>query len=130
MNVVLAAVWNFVKAHWGVVALGVLLLVGYFWFQHQQALNAQMLAQLNTSHQQALDQINKARADEATQHQQELQQYQAQLQKIQEQFALAEEELQKAQNQEQQQIVQKYGNDAGSLAQLLAGKEGFTVVEP
>lgn len=130
MSVVLTVVWSFVKAHWQAILLVAALGMGYFWFRGHAAQDAALLNKLNASHQAEIDQINKARSDEAAQHQAELAQYQQQLQKIQSDYVAAQQQLQAQQQAEQQQIVQKYGNDADGLAHLLGGKFGFTVQEP
>lgn len=127
---VLTVIWNFVKAHWQVLVLIVAVGVGYAWYKHHVAADAQALIQLNAAHQQEIDTINKARQDEETQHQQELQTLQQSLAQIQQQYVQAEAALAVQQTQEQQQIVQKYGNDAKGLADLTASKFGFTVQLP
>jgi len=127
---VLTVIWNFVKAHWQVLVLGAVLGLGYAWYKQHVAADAAALAALNTAHQQEIDTINKARTDEENQHQQELQNLQSSLTQIQQQYDQAEAALQAQQTQEQTQIVKQYGNDATGLAQLMAGKMGFTVQVP
>lgn len=127
---VLTTIWNFVKAHWQVIALVVLLGVGYAWIRHEQSASVAAIAQINAAHQQEMDTINKARQDEVTQHAQELQQYQAQIAQIQQQYADAQAQLAQQQTAEQTQIVKKYGNDAKGLADLTAAKFGFVVQVP
>jgi TolA-binding protein len=126
----LATVWGFVKAHWQVIVLCLVVGVGYGWLKHQQAGFAATLSKLNASHQTEVDQITRARADEETQHQHELQQLQTSLAQIQQQYTDAQAALAAKQTQEQQAIVKKYGDDAEGLAQLLGSKMGFTVVVP
>jgi TolA-binding protein len=126
----LTVIWNFLKAHWQTILLVVVLAVGFAWVKRQNSLNAAAIAQLNQSHQQEIDTINKARQDEETQHQQELQQYQQQLAQIQQEYAAAQAQLQQQQTQEQNNIVQKYHNDAAGLADLTASKFGFVVQVP
>jgi TolA-binding protein len=127
---VLTATWNFVKAHWQVVVLCLAVGVGWGWFKHQQASSAQAIAQLNVSHQVEIDQINRARDDEAKQHQQELQDLQTSLAQIQSDYVAAQAALQQKQTQETQAIIVKYGNDVSGLAELLASRMNFTVVTP
>ncbi len=130
MPTALTTVWNFVKAHWQAILLVGVIIVGYAWVKHQNSLNAQAIAQLNQSHQQEIDTINKARQDEEAQHQQELQQLQSSLAQIQKEYADAQAALAQQQQVEQTQIVKKYGNDAKGLADLTASKFGFVVQLP
>lgn len=130
MPIVLTATWNFLKAHWQAILLVFVVVAGYGWIRHQSSLNAQAIAKLNTAHQVEIDTINKARQDETTQHQQELQQLQTSLDQLQQQYAQAQAALQVQQKQEQAQIVKQYGNDVSGLAQLAASKLGFTVQLP
>jgi murein L,D-transpeptidase YcbB/YkuD len=127
---VLTVIWNFVKAHWQAIVLVVAIGIGYGWYRHHVAADAAALVQLNAAHQVEIDTINKARADEQAQHQKEVQTLQQSLAQIQQQYDQAEAALQAQQTAEQTQIVKQYGNDANGLAQLLAGKLGFTVQTP
>lgn len=123
-------VLSFLKKHWQVIALVAVLGAGYAWFRHQQASYAKTISDLSASHQVALDQINAAKALEDQQHAQELKDLQDRSAKIESDYAAAQAELQAQTTQEQEQIVQRFGNDADGLAQLLAGKFGFIVVKP
>lgn len=127
---VFTTIWNFIKAHWQVIALVAVIAVGYGWIRHMNSANVAAIAQLNAAHQQEMDAITKARQDEETQHAQELQAYQQQLAQIQKEYADAQAQLAEQQTQEQTQIVKKYGNDAKGLADLTAAKFGFVVQTP
>jgi len=125
---VFGVVLNFLKAHWGAIALVGLVAVGYGWFHHQNALNVAALAQLNTAHQVEITAINKARADEEAQHAQEQQALQASL--AQQQFEQATAALAVKQAAEQTKIAKQYANDPVGLATLLSAKFGFAVQPP
>lgn len=127
---VLSTVWSFVTKHWQAITLAAVIAVGYGWIRHQQSGFADTLSKLNASHQTEIDQVNKARADEQAQHQQELQNLQQSLAQIQQQYADAQAALAVQQTQEQQAIVKKYGSDVTGLAQLLGSKLNFTVEIP
>jgi hypothetical protein len=130
MPIVLAYVWSFAKKNWQALLLVAAVGGAYLWYKAHEASDAKVIAALTASHQAEIDQINKARSNEEAQHQAELQQYQQQLQQIQADYAAAQQQLQQQQAQEQQQIIQKFGNDADGLAHLMGGKFGFTVQEP
>jgi TolA-binding protein len=125
---VLTLVWNgFIKPYWKIIAVVAVLGTGYAWFKHHESQGVATIVAINASHQQEIDQINKARQDEETQHQQELQQLQMNLTQIQQRYDAAQAALQAQQQQEQVQIVKKYGTNPVELAQLVAGKFGFVV---
>jgi hypothetical protein len=127
---VLDGIFNFLKAHWGVIALVGVLGVGYGWFHHQQALNVVAIAQINASNQVEINAINKARADEEAQHAQEQQALQSSLAAAQQQFEQASAALAVKQHVEQTTIAKQYANDPVGLAQLVATKFGFVVQMP
>lgn len=121
-------VWTFVKGHWRSLLWVATIVGGLVLHLYEQRLSTQAIDALNAAHQAEITQVNKARADEEQQHQQELKQLQDAVAQAQADYAQAQQRLLDAQAQEQAQIVKKYGNDPNGLAQLLAGKLGFTVV--
>jgi len=127
---VLTSVWSFFKTHWQAILLVVAIVVGYAWVRHEQKAQVDIVNKLDAAHAQEIAAVNKARADEVAQHQQELQQYQTQLAQIQQEYVQAQAQLQQQQTQETSQIVKKYGNDAKGLADLAASKFGFVVQVP
>jgi hypothetical protein len=129
MNV-LSIIWGFVQKNWQAILLVAVIAVGYGWIHHMQAGFADTLKQLNDAHQTEITQINTARAQEEQQHAVELKQLQDSIAKIQADYAEAQAALRVQQTVEQKAIVKKYGNDADGLANLLAGRMGFTVVKP
>jgi 23S rRNA pseudoU1915 N3-methylase RlmH len=123
-----SAVWAFIKAHWQLIVLALVVGIGYGYIKHQQAGFADALSKANAANAVEVSQINAARAQEEQQHQKELQDLQTQLGNIQQQYAEAQQALQAKQATEEVQIVKQYGNDTSGLAQLVAQKFGFVVV--
>ena len=128
--IVLSYAWGCIKKHWQLIVLLGVILLGTCWLRRQQASFAQAIADLNSSHQLEIQQINEARAQEAREHATQLKELQASITKIQEDYIAAEAELKRQQATFAKQIVKKYGNDADGLANLLADRLGFVVVKP
>lgn len=122
-------IWSFIKSNWQALALVVILAVGAAWLQRQQADFTKTITELNSSHQVEIEKINKARLQEAKEHEVQLKQLQDSINKIQADYASAQDALRKQQAADTRQIVKKYGNDADGLATLLAERLGFVVVK-
>jgi len=125
---VLTATWNWVKSHWQVILLAVVLIGGAMWIKHQQATFADTLSKLDQTHQEELQKITLARALEEAEHAKQVKEMQEAIAKIQSDYAESQTKLAQKQRQEQVEIVKKFGNDAEGLANLLAQQQGFTVV--
>lgn len=127
---VLTATWNWIKAHWQVILLALVIIGGAAWIKHQQAAFADTLTQLDKTHQEEIEKITVARAVEEAEHAKQVKEMQDALAKIQSDFVEAQAHLAQKQQQEQADIVKKFGNDADGLANLLAQQQGFTVIKP
>jgi len=122
--------WTFVKGHWQSIALVVLVALGWSWYRSREAQTADVVRQLNESHQAEIDAVNKARADEEAEHAKELQDLRTSLDRINESYDAARKQLDARTVEARQDIVKRFGNDTAGLAQLVASRYGFAVVAP
>lgn len=118
---------EFIKKNWLALLLVLALVAGFLWIQRQQVDYAKVIKDINDSHQVEIRKINEAREQEAKEHEAQLRQLQESIAKIESNYKLAQENLKKEQDARKGEIVRKYDNDAGGLANLLAGSFGFTV---
>jgi uncharacterized membrane-anchored protein YhcB (DUF1043 family) len=121
------SVLNFFRAHWQSALVVLVIIVAAVAFHQRESTSADELAKLNASHQQELDEVKQAQADEVAQHQQELDALHAAYSKIEADYADASAQLQERQGTEQKQLIKQYGNDAAGMAALLGSRYGFTV---
>jgi cytoskeletal protein RodZ len=124
-NKIWGSVWKFMVAHWHVLVVAIVVVVGVCWWKDCHASAA--ISQINKANQQEIATVQKALDTEQAQHQQEVAQLQTTLDQVQKQYQVAQDQLVVQQAREQTQIVKKYSNDPVGLANLLAGKMGFTV---
>jgi TolA-binding protein len=118
----------FLKQYWALVLVAALLAVAYSAWRQEQANVAGTIDKLNKAHAAEIDQINQARAQEATQKQAELQALQDSLAKIQQDYAAKQQQVIVEQHTEAADIVKKYGDDPTALAQQLAQSFDFAVL--
>lgn len=118
---------NFFKKYWQIMLLVVVVVVGYWYIREQDANWGRVVDALNDSHQIEVETINKAREDEAKQHAEQLKAWQESVAQIKADYARVLEDLEKEKSVRRHEIVQKYGNDAEGLANLMAENFGFVV---
>lgn len=120
----------YIKKYWGIAALVLTAIFGFFLFRKQSTDFVDNLKKIQDAHDEELKQIQEARDAEEKQHLENEKKLQAALETVQTHYDDAKKDLDSKKKKEIEDLIKQYGDNPDVLAKKLSEATGFIIVLP